>query len=54
MNTQLSRKRKKNHHKILVLREDKLNTIKVLISKALMDSNISHEFLFFLFIFFFQ
>ena len=36
-------KNKKKHDKILVLRKDKLNTIDVLISKALIDSYISHD-----------
>ena len=36
-------KKKKKHDKILVLRKDKLNTIDVLISKALIDSYISHD-----------
>ena len=31
------------HDKILVLGKDKLNTIEVLISKALIDSYISHD-----------
>ena len=37
------KKKKKNHDKILVLAKDKLNTIEVLISKALIDSCISHD-----------
>ena len=36
-------KKKKKHDKILMLRKDKLNTIGVLISKALIDSYISHD-----------
>ena len=35
-------KKKKNHDKIVLLEKDKLNTIEVLISKALIDSYISH------------
>ena len=37
------KKRKKKHDKILVLGKDKLNTIEVLISKALISSCISHD-----------
>ena len=37
------KKKKKNHDKIVLLEKDKLNTIKVLISKSLIDSYISHE-----------
>ena len=33
---------KKKHDKIVLLRKDKLNTIEVLISKALIDSYIIH------------
>ena len=33
----------KKHDKIVLLGKDKLNTIEVLISKALMDLNISHD-----------
>ena len=36
-------KKKKNHDKIVLLGKDKLNTIKVLICKALINSYISHE-----------
>ena len=36
-------KKKKNHDKIVLLEKDKLNTIEVLISKALIDSYISHD-----------
>ena len=36
-------KKKKKHDKIVLLRKDKLSTIEVLISKALIDSCISHE-----------
>ena len=31
------------HDEIVLLGNDKLNTIEVLISKALIDSNISHD-----------
>ena len=37
------KKKKKKHDKIVLLVKDKLNTIEVLISKALIDSYISHE-----------
>ena len=36
-------KRKKKHNKIIVLAKNKLNTINTLLSKALNDSEISHE-----------
>ena len=36
-------KKKKNRDKIVLLEKDKLNTIEVLISKALIDSYISHD-----------
>ena len=36
-------KKKKKHDKILVLGKDKLNIIEILISKALIDSCISHD-----------
>ena len=36
-------KKKKKHDKIVLLGKDKLNTMKVLISKALIDSYISHD-----------
>ena len=35
--------RKKKHNKIVLLGKDKLNTIEVPISKALIDSYISHD-----------
>ena len=42
----INKKKKKKHDKIVLLAETKLNTIEVLISKDLIDSNISHnEFL---------
>ena len=37
------KKKKKKHDKIVLLGKHKLNTIKVLISKALIDSYISHD-----------
>ena len=40
------KKKKKKHDKIVLLAKSKLNSIKVLISKALIDSNINHEELF--------
>ena len=36
-------KKKKNHYKILLLVKSKLSSIEVLMSKALIDSNISHD-----------
>ena len=39
----LIKKKNKKHGKILMLGKDKLNTTEVLISKALIDSCISHE-----------
>ena len=36
-------KKKKKHDKIVLLGKDKLNTIEVLISKALIDSYLSHD-----------
>ena len=37
------KKEKKKHDKILLLGKDKLNTVEVLISKALIDLYISHD-----------
>ena len=37
------RKKKKKHHKILVLAKSKLNSIETLILQALIDMDISHE-----------
>ena len=37
------RKKKKKHDKIVLLRKDKLNTIELLISRALIDYYISHD-----------
>ena len=37
------KKKKAKHDKIVLLGKDKLNTIEVLISKALTDSCISHD-----------
>ena len=39
----LTKKRKKKHNKIIVLAQNKLNTIDTLLSSALNDSEISHE-----------
>ena len=38
------KKKKKKHDNILSLAKSKLNTIEVLISKPLIDSNISHDY----------
>ena len=37
------KKKKKKHDKIVLLAKSKLNSIKLLTSKALIDSNISHD-----------
>ena len=37
------KKNKKKHDKIVLLAKNKFNTTEVLISKALADSNISHD-----------
>ena len=37
------KKKKKKHEKIVLLAKSKLNSIEVLISKAFIDSNISHD-----------
>ena len=39
----INRKKKKKHDKIVLLAKSKLNNIEVLISKTLIDSNISHD-----------
>ena len=39
----IMKKKKKKHDKIVLLAKSKLNRIEVLISKALIDSNISHD-----------
>ena len=39
----INKKKKKKHDKIVLLAKSKLNSIEVLISKALTDSNISHD-----------
>ena len=39
----LTKKRKKNHNKIIVLAKNKINTIERLLSSTLNDSEISHE-----------
>ena len=37
------KKKKKKYDKILLLAKSKLNSVEVLFSKALIDSNISHD-----------
>ena len=37
------KKKRKKHNKIVLLAKNKLNSIEVLISKALIDSYISHD-----------
>ena len=37
------KKKKKKHDKIVLLAKSKVNSIKILISKALIDSNLSHD-----------
>ena len=39
----MTKKKKKNHDKIVLFRKDKLNTIEALIFKALIDSRISYD-----------
>ena len=39
----MKKKKKNKHDKIVLLNITKLSTIEVLISKALIDSNISHD-----------
>ena len=39
----ISKKKRKKHNKMLFLAKSKLNSIEVLISKALNDSNIKHD-----------
>ena len=39
----ITRKKKKKHNKIIILARNKLNIIETLISKALIDFDISHE-----------
>ena len=39
----MKKKNKKKHDKLILLAKSKLNNIEVLISKALADSNISHD-----------
>ena len=39
----LIKKKKKKHDKMVLLAKYKLNSIEILISKALIDSNISHD-----------
>ena len=45
------KKKKKKHDKIILLAKSKLNSIEILISKALIDSNISHDEFFYFFYF---
>ena len=42
-NKSIIKKKKKKHDKIVLLAKSKLNSIEVLISKDLVDSNISHD-----------
>ena len=35
--------KKKNHDKIVLLGKDKINTFEVIISKSLINSNVSHN-----------
>ena len=39
----INKKNKKKHNEIILLAKSQLNSIEVLISKALIDSNIGHE-----------
>ena len=39
----INKKNKKKHNEIILLAKSQLNSIEVLISKAFIDSNISHE-----------
>ena len=39
----VSKKKKKKHDRIVLLAKSKLNSMEVLISKVLIDSNISHD-----------
>ena len=39
----VTRKKKKKHNKIIMLAKSKLNSIKALMSQALIDLDISHE-----------
>ena len=39
----ITRNKKKNHDKILMLAKNKLNSIETLLSQALIDMEISHE-----------
>ena len=41
--TSVIKKKKKKHDKIVLLAKSKLNSMEVLLSKALIDSVISHE-----------
>ena len=39
----INRNKKKKHHKILMLAKSKLDSIETLVSRALIDMEISHE-----------
>ena len=39
----INKKKRKKHDKIVLLAKSKLNSMEVLISKSLIDSNISHD-----------
>ena len=39
----INKKKKKKYHKIVLLAKSKLSSIDVLISKAIIDSNVSHD-----------
>ena len=39
----ITRKKKKNHNKIVMLAKSKLNNIEILMSQALRDLDINHE-----------
>ena len=41
----ITRNKKKKHDKILILAKSKLNSIETLVSQALIDMKISHEFI---------
>ena len=43
MHVSIIKKKRKKHDKIISLAKSRLNSIKVLISKALIDWNISHD-----------
>ena len=45
-NSSIIKSKKKKHDKIVSLEKSKLNSMEILISKALIDSNFSHDKLF--------